>query len=374
MDAAALKRKRVRPQIEKNLERFGDGDNEGSQHFLEDEMKSYESMSSVDSYDDDQTRVKKRRMTHMRRMTNQATFKKIQEKKAVAVLGNAAKFLEFLKKKEREIKKQENKFLINPESKFKTIWDHFQIVLIIYLSTASPFKMAFFEDGTFPKWDIAEFVIDFFILIDIILTFFTPIWIKYQLINKHAQIARVYLKFWFWMDLFSIIPMAEIIQWFSLSDSLAKFSNIPKLYRLFKLSKLIRALRMQKKGDTYVGRLLKKFRKSDTLLGSIVPLYVFGILVAYIFACIWYFIPNINPSRKSWLLRYDYESEATHDKFWASMYYVYSTVTTTGYGDILPDDSQEFGMTLLFMACGVTFYSMIYTIIIRRIEKHTERS
>lgn len=56
------------------------------------------------------------------------------------------------------------------------------------------------------------------------------------------------------------------------------------------------------------------------------------------------------------------------------MYYVYSTVTTTGYGDIIPDSNQEFLMTLVFMGCGVTFYSMIYTIIIRRIEVHTERS
>ena len=159
-----------------------------------------------------------------------------------------------------------------------------------------------------------------------------------------------------------------------LNGEIAKFSNIPKFYRLFKLSKLIRALRMQKKGDTYIGKLLKRMRKSDTLFGSVLPLYAFGILVAYIFACIWFFIPRINPDRNSWLIRYTYDSESTHDQFWASMYYVYSTVTTTGYGDIIPDTNQEFGMTLIFMACGVTFYSMIYTIIIRRIEAHTERS
>lgn len=56
------------------------------------------------------------------------------------------------------------------------------------------------------------------------------------------------------------------------------------------------------------------------------------------------------------------------------MYYVYSTVTTTGYGDILPDTSQEFFMTMAFMGCGVTFYSIIYTIIIRRIEAISDRS
>jgi hypothetical protein len=280
----------------------------------------------------------------------------------------------FLKRKEREIKRKKERWLINTESKFKTIWDHFQIILIIYLSTASPFKLSFFEEGDYPAWDIAEYVIDVFIFIDIILTFFTPIWVRHELINCHKQIAKEYLSFWFWIDFLSIIPLAEIIIWLKLSNSaVAGVSNIPRFYRLFKLSKLVRAVRMQKKGDTYVGRMLNKFRKSDTLLGNVLPLYVFGILVAYIFACIWFFIPKINPDRSGWILRYGYDGEATHDKFWASMYYVYSTVTTTGYGDIVPNNTQEFSMTLLFMVAGVTFYSMIYTIIIRRIEKHAER-
>jgi hyperpolarization activated cyclic nucleotide-gated potassium channel 2 len=173
--------------------------------------------------------------------------------------------------------------------------------------------MAFFDDGKYPKWDIAEYVIDFFILIDIVLTFFTPVWVRHALKEKHSEIAKEYLSFWFWMDLFSIIPVAEIMFLLKVSSNVAKFSNVPKLYRLFKLSKLIRALRMQKKGDTYVGKLLRKFRKSDTILGNVLPLYAFGILIAYIFACIWFFIPRINPDKNSWLIRYRYDAESTHD-------------------------------------------------------------
>ena len=43
------------------------------------------------------------------------------------------------------------------------------------------------------------------------------------------------------------------------------------------------------------------------------------------------------------------------------MYYIYGTLTTTGYGDILPSSKQETLLTILFMAVGVTFHSFIYT-------------
>jgi hypothetical protein len=61
--------------IERNLERFGDKDeNIGSVHFLDDEAASYESMSSIDSYDDHETITKKRRMVSIKKMTNRGNY------------------------------------------------------------------------------------------------------------------------------------------------------------------------------------------------------------------------------------------------------------------------------------------------------------
>lgn len=131
----------------------------------------------------------------------------------------------FLKKKEEEMsKKEKERFLIDPEGMFKMIWDHFQIILIVYLSTASPFKMAFFEEDAYPTWNIVEYVIDFFILLDMILTFFTPVWVKHDLKDKHSEIAKEYLSFWFWLDLLSIFPLAEIMTFLKMSGSVAKYS------------------------------------------------------------------------------------------------------------------------------------------------------
>jgi hypothetical protein len=54
--------------IEKNLQRFGDGEDKANDEhlFLKDEMKSYESMSSIDSYDDKDTVSRKKRMSSMK--------------------------------------------------------------------------------------------------------------------------------------------------------------------------------------------------------------------------------------------------------------------------------------------------------------------
>lgn len=56
------------------------------------------------------------------------------------------------------------------------------------------------------------------------------------------------------------------------------------------------------------------------------------------------------------------------------MYYVYTTVSTTGYGDIVPDTAPEFTMTFLFMFGGVSFYSIIYSTIIRKLEEFRIKS
>lgn len=56
------------------------------------------------------------------------------------------------------------------------------------------------------------------------------------------------------------------------------------------------------------------------------------------------------------------------------MYYIYTTVTTTGYGDIIPKTNGEFLMTFLFMVGGVTFYSLIYSTIIAKLGEHMNQN
>ena len=89
-------------------------------------------------------------------------------------------------------------------------------------------------------------------------------------------------------------------------------------------------------------------------------MYVFVLVVAHNFTCIWYYVSD-GDNPESWISRYHYDSEILMDRYVAALYFVYTTLTTTGYGDIAPKLTEEFGMTIAFVAIGVTMHSYIYT-------------
>jgi hypothetical protein len=97
------------------------------------------------------------------------------------------------------------------------------------------------------------------------------------------------------------------------------------------------------------------------ILISVSPYYFIGIFISYLFSCIWHYFPLKFEYRESWLLRYGYKEEPMVDRFFASLYYVYTTVTTTGYGDIVPKTPPEYMMTFMFIVGGVTFHSLVYS-------------
>lgn len=98
------------------------------------------------------------------------------------------------------------KILIDLEGNFKAFWDYLQLVVILYISMTAPFKVAFVEDYEYLWWDIFDHFMDFLVLLDMIIVFFTPFYHNYLIVTSHARIAKNYLKLWFWLDLLSIIP------------------------------------------------------------------------------------------------------------------------------------------------------------------------
>ena len=93
----------------------------------------------------------------------------------------------------------------------KIFWDVWILILLILVCLVVPWRLAFYDENSF-NWMIAYFSIDFFFLLDIILTFFTSVSDDQnigEIVNK-KQIAIIYLKSWFWVDLISIFPLDMI--------------------------------------------------------------------------------------------------------------------------------------------------------------------
>ena len=64
-------------------------------------------------------------------------------------------------------------------------------------------------------------------------------------------------------------------------------------------------------------------------------------------------------SPDSWVVRYDILDKSNGHKYISSLYWVFCTVTTVGYGDILAETMMEKSFNIVVILFGVAFFSFI---------------
>jgi len=264
--------------------------------------------------------------------------------------------------------------LINPDGRFKVIFDHLLLLCILYVGIFSTFKLGFVKILESPLWAPADMMTDTIFFLDLVFTFFTPSIIDNELVDDHCKLAKKYLQSWFWIDLAAIIPYDLLIE--ELSDTykvVVSFSTIPRIYKLLKMTRLLRTVRAAKSSDTVISRFISSMLKSEMFLISIAPLYILILFISHTFACIWYFISD-NDDPNSWINLYGYSDESLFDRYISSLYFTYTTLTTTGYGDLTPHTEGELFATILFVGVGVTVCSFIFSTMLEKFVKMNEAS
>ncbi|CAE6964183.1 Kcnh2, partial [Symbiodinium sp. KB8] len=158
----------------------------------------------------------------------------------------------------------------------------------------------------------------------------------------------------FALDLVTALPLEHLV------DGVPGQVESVKLLRgskIFKILKVIRAI-----------KLIKIFRASE--LGSRVEDFVTHssngrrifeacrILVSCCMLCHWLacFMPI---SGNGFLNEYEFKPESTTSQYISSLYWAMTTVTTVGYGDILPTTDDERIFTMLAMIVGGAFYGYV---------------
>lgn len=100
--------------------------------------------------------------------------------------------------------------MIYPNNKIKSDWDSLITLVLIFTCMVTPYRIAFVEEDAF-EWVLANNLIDFLFLIDMILCFMTAYYTEeYELIEDRAIIAKTYLTGWFLIDFLAIFPFEKV--------------------------------------------------------------------------------------------------------------------------------------------------------------------
>ena len=150
------------------------------------------------------------------------------------------------------------KCIINPNSRWKKIWDNIVAAWLVYVAIFIPFRVAF-QDETTVAWIAFDCFVDCFFITDVFLTFFTAVErTNEQFEVKHKEIAKSYLKLWFWIDSLSSVPVQLLelpsikraIESNASSTKLLRLARLPRLYRIIRILRLVKMMRFAKKNKT----------------------------------------------------------------------------------------------------------------------------
>jgi hypothetical protein len=251
---------------------------------------------------------------------------------------------------------------LKPDGVFINCWETVKFVLLIYQLIYLPFRLAFFSSDGSDSEDIMDIVFDIFLGLDIVVTFFTPVFHKYEIAFDHKVIAEHYLLGWFLPDFISIFPFNQILQ-ATVTRNKENWATIAFLFKFFRFIRLIKLIRLVKSMDSSKTSENYLFRAvaglfAGTPFYNLLPNLCINILFMHLFACFWYSIADANNDNNSWLQINQFQDEPIFDKYIVSIYFVIQTFTTTGYGDILSVTKNEIATRIVMMILSVMLYGL----------------
>jgi CRP-like cAMP-binding protein len=249
-------------------------------------------------------------------------------------------------------------FLIYPDDKFKIFWDFFIILLVLYTLTIYIYRVSFSDIDSY-SWVIFEYTVDFFFFLDCLFSFITCYYdSSSHLIIDRTLIALRYLKGWFFIDALGFFPFEVITNQIVGSENPFSGESM-NYYRSLRILKMIRITKFWN-SEIKIQEIEEFLRSYNIKISRMSILCLCFLFFCHVVCCLWCLCARSWAGPINWESKYLILDFTEFDKYLASLYWVITTVCTIGYGDIMPGNNLERGVTICVMSGGVFFYS--YTI------------
>jgi len=235
-------------------------------------------------------------------------------------------------------------YMIFHKGKFRTFWDFFVLMTVIYSMIFTPLKLCFYLENILLK-DVEMFIC-FVSIIDFVLNFITTYYDEEEnLITDFRRIIKNYFFNEFFFDLLACFPSEFFI-------FLQKYD--PFIFFIVEWISMVRISKATKKnltGRFFWDIVLTKNNSVDRLIKFI----VIFLILTHICSCAFIFVGNIDPDLDNWI---DMNNLTRNfDIYITSVYFNIVTIYTIGYGDIVPYTMFERIYVTLFMFVGILLFS-----------------
>ena len=211
-----------------------------------------------------------------------------------------------------------------------TGWDVLTLAATLAVALTTPLEVVFGFAGR-GWWIVLALALCVPLAVDVVRRLTRPVWVGDRLVTEPSQIRSRYFRTWFLVDLLAAVPFGVMAAAFD--GPLGAVLSVMALSRVLRMGRLV---------------LLQRHWRARTSLNPAVLRLSFLVLwiaiLSHWIACGWIGLDG------------ELNGHPELPPYQQALYWTITTLTTVGYGDLVPEGSPQVWYTMVVMALGAAIY------------------